>query len=461
MPSYPNDFLDRLTAVSGAYSYSYAYNQIGNVTSMNGSNYTYGQDDAGPHAATTVGGTSYTYDDNGNMTARGSHTLTWNIENQLASYYDGSTTTTYVYDGNGQRGKKTVGGTTTLYVNKYYEKTGDAVTTNYYLGGRLVAQREGTTLRYIHQDHLTGTSVATASDGSSLGSIKYYPWGVTRSGSVPTDKKFTGQRLDGTGLYYYGARYYDPVIGRFISADTFVQAAANFNIISSPLTVNIVPAGLGTVLGPRAAHPLSFTIAPPNPQALNRYTYVFNVPLRYTDPEGWWTFGFGFQIGGGAGGGVGFAILFVIDLEGNVGVLWSAGGGGYGGVSGSGGVQFQTTSANTINDLEGVSTQVGGSTELPNVAIGRAGVSVGGELVTGPAKSGGSYTGVNVNIGVGGGLGPAELHGNVEKSGFWWKTGPTSASNTWFPDPNNRNEQGRLIYTNPEDEEAARGLGLL
>ncbi|MEW6143378.1 MAG: hypothetical protein AB1597_09565 [Chloroflexota bacterium] len=73
------------------------------------------------------------------MTARGSHTLTWTIENQLASYYDGSTTTTYVYDGNGQRGKKTVGGTTTLYVNKYYEKTGDTVTTSYYLGDRLVA----------------------------------------------------------------------------------------------------------------------------------------------------------------------------------------------------------------------------------------------------------------------------------------------------------------------------------
>jgi RHS repeat-associated protein len=34
---------------------------------------------------------------------------------------------------------------------------------------------------------------------------------------VPTDKKFTGQRLDGTGLYYYEARYYDPTIGMFAS----------------------------------------------------------------------------------------------------------------------------------------------------------------------------------------------------------------------------------------------------
>jgi len=69
--------------------------------------------------------TEYCYDVLGKVTARGSHTLTWTIENQLASYYDGSTTTTFVYDGDGKRGKKTVGGTTTLYVNKDYEKTGD------------------------------------------------------------------------------------------------------------------------------------------------------------------------------------------------------------------------------------------------------------------------------------------------------------------------------------------------
>jgi len=51
------------------------------------------------------------------------------------------------------------------------------------------------------------------------------------------------------GLYYYGARYYDAGIGRFISADT---------VISDPM----------------------------NPQAFNRYSYCLNNPLKYTDPLG-------------------------------------------------------------------------------------------------------------------------------------------------------------------------------
>ena len=80
-------------------------------------------------------------------------------------------------------------------------------------------------------------------------SITFFPFGATRTGSVSTDKKFTGQRLDGTGLYYYGARYYDASIGRFISPDTVVQ--------------NLY-----------------------DPQSLNRYTYCVNNPLKYTDPSG-------------------------------------------------------------------------------------------------------------------------------------------------------------------------------
>jgi RHS repeat-associated protein len=81
--------------------------------------------------------------------------------------------------------------------------------------------------------------------------VKYYPYGdrLESQGDLATDRLFTGQRLDSTGLYYYGARYYDPTIGRFISPDTIVQN-------------------------------------PANPQTLNRYSYALNNPLRYIDPDG-------------------------------------------------------------------------------------------------------------------------------------------------------------------------------
>jgi hypothetical protein len=91
---------------------------------------------------------------------------------------------------------------TILYINQYYEKnlTTGVVTTSYYLGGQLVAAREGTTLRYIHQDSLSSTSVMSTSTGTLDSSMTFYPFGATRTGSVNTTKKFTGQRLDGTGL---------------------------------------------------------------------------------------------------------------------------------------------------------------------------------------------------------------------------------------------------------------------
>lgn len=115
----------------------------------------------------------------------------------------------------------------------------------------MAAYKEGASLAYIHQDHLTGTSVTTDASGSVLGTIKYKPFGETRSISGPLPaQKFTGQRFDNdVGLYYYGARYYDPDLGRFTAADSLIL---QFN----------------------------------NPQDLNRYSYVNNNPLKYIDPSG-------------------------------------------------------------------------------------------------------------------------------------------------------------------------------
>ncbi|MBM3133080.1 MAG: RHS repeat-associated core domain-containing protein [Chloroflexi bacterium] len=114
-----------------------------------------------------------------------------------------------------------------------------------------MAFKKGSTLEYLHTDHLGSTSVTTNTSGTTVSTVKYFPFGGARSqtGTLDTDKRFTGQRLDQTGLYYYNARYYDATIGRFISPDTVVPN-------------------------------------PANPQSLNRYSYCLNNPLRYIDPSG-------------------------------------------------------------------------------------------------------------------------------------------------------------------------------
>jgi RHS repeat-associated protein len=184
------------------------------------------------------------------MTKRGSDTLTYDYENRLTVYG----TTTFVYDGDGGRVKKKAGSVTNLYIGKLYECVGTTCS-NYIFAGdqRLVVDPlKNKAIYFYHTDHLGSSSVVTDKAGVVVENLSYYPYGKTWSstGTVNVTHKYTGQELDdSTGLYDYGARYYDPALGRFISPDTIVPD-------------------------------------PGNPQALNRYTYVLNNPLLYTDPSG-------------------------------------------------------------------------------------------------------------------------------------------------------------------------------
>ena len=138
-----------------------------------------------------------------------------------------------------------VGGPDQLYSKSYY-----------YADGERFAMRHGQSYYYVFGDHLgSTTTVVERETGRTISRQLYHPWGTTRysynsSGEQSTDYGYTGQmKVD--DIYYYNARWYDPMIGRFMQADT------------------IVPPHQGT-------------------QGFDRCAYINNNPVNGTDPTGHW-----------------------------------------------------------------------------------------------------------------------------------------------------------------------------
>lgn len=282
--SYEYDGLNRLKSAQSTNSSifsteDYAFDQLGRMTSrtIGGTQYTYTYGDAAhKDAPTAYRGTSYAYDANGNQKTRGggggagsAQTRTFDAENRIATIVTGTTTLSFVYDGNGKRliQKEATSRTTssTLYVGNLYEEEVSATgshpyTVYYFLGGKMVGLRKANYAINNGQfrmvgDHLGSTTlmVDTSSPPTVVSRQYYKPYGEVAwsSGTSQTSIGYTGQRLDGSsGLMYYGARFYDPVLSMFVSADPTVSD-------------------------------------PTNPKDYNRYLYVRGNPLRYIDPSGY------------------------------------------------------------------------------------------------------------------------------------------------------------------------------
>ncbi|MDZ4241569.1 MAG: toxin TcdB middle/N-terminal domain-containing protein [Candidatus Omnitrophota bacterium] len=266
------DALNRLTAATGdGYgSKNYQYDEIGNIIQKDGLTYTYGQNGAGPHAVTSLSdGSVFQYDANGNMTVRQQGGVMteylYDAENRLAEVRrDSELVAKFEYDGDGGRTKKILydNGALTkefVFVGGLYEETDGAGTNYIYLGDQRVAAVKGGEESFYHGDHLGGTNVVTDWGGVIKEVVEYSPYGEFSrhddySAGQSVEHYFTGQRLDDeVGLYYYGARYYDAGLGRFITADSIVPGYDN-------------------------------------PQAFNRYSYALNNPINRVDPSGHWSF---------------------------------------------------------------------------------------------------------------------------------------------------------------------------
>jgi RHS repeat-associated protein len=255
------DDLNRLVSLTNANgSFSYGYSPIGNVLTNkeSGSNrYTYGT--IRPHCVRNANGVDYTYDLNGNVSMRGRQHLFHDANNRLYKVWNtNGVITTFGYAADGARLWEQ-SGTNALQVwigNNYEEKDGQ-ILYHIYADGRQVCtfDKTGTNVwQYYHPDNLGSTAIQSDKSGNLIQSFTYSAFGQSRytldANLFKPSRRYTGQVLDeGTGLYYYNFRYYDPNLGRFTQPDDIIPDLAN-------------------------------------PQSYNRYSYVMNNPLRYTDPTG-------------------------------------------------------------------------------------------------------------------------------------------------------------------------------
>jgi len=226
-------------------------------------NWNYEYTGAHPNAVTKAGPRTYSYDLNGNMTEMKdspltpgggtttmTRTLTWDDENRLLKTTDSPRTpgggkdvnvvTTYSYDAAGMRAlKKGKYGTVQYVSDNYTVRNKDLISKHVFAGntrlvsktvmreeksGKMTATEQGA--YYYHPDHLGSSNVVTDKDGRFYEQIEFFPYGETwinnKAAAEQTSSpyKFTAKEYDPeTGWYYYGHRYLDPRLSRWITAD--------------------------------------------------------------------------------------------------------------------------------------------------------------------------------------------------------------------------------------------------
>ncbi|HET6844915.1 MAG TPA: RHS repeat-associated core domain-containing protein [Candidatus Angelobacter sp.] len=207
----------------------------------------------------------YSYDAAGNMThdlSTGSN-YTFDQENRIT----GAAGYTYTYDADGDRVEKSNGTTSTLYwymtpgIVAESDLSGNLQSEYVFFDGERVARKDlpSGNVAYYFSDNLKTASVIADAAGNIKSESDYYPWGgeLQFANSDSNHYKFTGKERDSeTGLDYFGARYYGNSLGRFITPDWAAKATA-------------VPYA-------------DFA----DPQSLNLYTYVRNIPTTRLDADG-------------------------------------------------------------------------------------------------------------------------------------------------------------------------------
>jgi RHS repeat-associated protein len=231
---------------------TYEYDATGNRTKIGGSFARTGVPDPVTSIAytannqqTTFGDKTLTYDNNGNVSSvtdsNGTTNYTWDARNQLVGISGPGVSASFVYDAIGRRIRRIVNSTTTEFlhdgIDPVQETSGAAVLANILTGlgiDERFTRTDASGTQTFLPDAL-GSIVAVADAGGTIQTqYTYQPFGkTTTSGSTSSNSyQYTGRENDGTGLYYYRARYYHPDLQRFISEDPIGMAGSGVNFYS-------------------------------------------------------------------------------------------------------------------------------------------------------------------------------------------------------------------------------------
>jgi RHS repeat-associated protein len=219
-------------AQGGSTTESFSYDPVGNRTASLGvSSYTTNSS----NELTAMTGASFTYDYNGNTTSKtvSSNTTnySWDYENRLTSAaLPGGGTVSFVYDPFGRRVKKVSSSGTSIFAydgDNLIEETNSSgtVVARYSQGLNIdepLAMLRSSTTSYYNADGLGSVTSLANTSGTLAQTYTFDSFGkqTASSGSLVNPFQYTARESDSeTGLYYYRARYYDPVEGRFLSED--------------------------------------------------------------------------------------------------------------------------------------------------------------------------------------------------------------------------------------------------
>jgi RHS repeat-associated protein len=229
-----------------------------------------------------------TYDADGNLIGDGVNDYAWNTRGQLVEISSGSRPfAMFQYDAVGRRLGKTISGLTTHFLydgpNVVQELAGTK--TNLLTGlttDEIFGRTDAVGSRTFLTDALGSTLALTDAAGKVQTQYMYGPFGDTILSAPSTNSfQYTGRENDGTGLYYYRARYYSPAYNRFISQDPLGLARSRSDYVyafNNPINRRD-PAGLLPLpwFGP------SFPPTPENAallaEALTRNLYPENSPF--------------------------------------------------------------------------------------------------------------------------------------------------------------------------------------